>query len=622
MPAKASGSSLVTRTRAHQALSQAAHSRPFRVGSDGLPLLPCHDAPVCTVPTSSPSPPAVALFGHVDTKQNVRAQLLAQYSRSQQLEQVNEMTLRIDTELELLRRSCFAARNALWANVTPDEFEFQPVPSDTWTPQPANDKLSLRKMKINGALDGSGREFYPPIKTHVKEVEAVEYVRDRPWPPQEYALKPVAKPMRGRGGKRKAAPMAAVLEPMPLLARTCRECKTQSTPLWRTHTKTVKIRKHVLKENAFKNVATDLANAFVAQNMAMMTPQMLELKTVNEKIDVDVCLACSLKLKRADLFDKKRLEKKRRERQKKGHVASAAVGEKKRNRQQISLKKHKKQEVSTQQGNGTDREIEDEKKDSSTPVVMLKFSKEEIKAATGSSRERLENRKHSRKDKKKKKKHRRKREQVDDTECDYATLNPSSEQINGHEYAEGAVESGITSQDLALEDDASTRLKALKVDAEPEPIESGFQEEEEEVAVPARSSSRKRKSVQYTESPAVVETSVSASKKRRTSLSRTSRSTRAASAAAAPAADTPASTGIKRSRSKKELTRERELRARGQYCPVCNEVYEDDDQSTFICCDSCELWVHGACDPSLSAELIAAMAKTEDKYICPLCAGR
>jgi hypothetical protein len=61
----------------------------------------------------------------------------------------------------------------------------------------------------------------------------------------------------------------------------------------------------------------------------------------------------------------------------------------------------------------------------------------------------------------------------------------------------------------------------------------------------------------------------------------------------------------KRARTKKELARERELRALGQYCPVCNEVYEDDDQSTFVCCDSCELWVHGACDPSLTPYVVA-----------------
>ena len=46
--------------------------------------------------------------------------------------------------------------------------------------------------------------------------------------------------------------------------------------------------------------------------------------------------------------------------------------------------------------------------------------------------------------------------------------------------------------------------------------------------------------------------------------------------------------------------RETELRERKQYCPVCNQVYEDDDSSSFICCDACEMWIHFTCDPSLS----------------------
>ncbi|KAG6961145.1 hypothetical protein JG687_00007829 [Phytophthora cactorum] len=628
MPATASGSSLVTRTRADHASSRAAPGRPFRVGSDGLPLLPCHDAPVSVVPTSSPPPPAVALFGHVDTKQNVRAQLITRYSGSQ-LEQLSEMTLRIDTELELLRRSCFAQRNAQWGNITPDQFEYKPTPTDTWTPQPANDKLLLRKMKMDGTLDGSGREFYPPDKTHDKE-EAVEFVRDRPWPPQEFALKPVAKPSRGRGGKRKAAPMAAVLDPVPLLAKTCRECKTQSTPLWRTQTRTVKVKKQVLKNTAGNDVAANLANAFVAQSMAKMAPQKTEMKVVEEKVEVDLCLKCYLKLERADLFDKKRVEKKRQERRKKDQAAAAAQLEKKRLKHQIHLlKKHKKQEMLAAQQAAGEQVAEQVQEEAAAPAaVILKFTREEIEAATASSRERKKDRKHSRKDKKKKKKHRRKREHHEDSESDCPTPIPSPAQMNGYVYADRASEPYATPQVSAFEVEQthSTRhVEAMAVNTEPETLDSGFHEDDKEVSTPARSSSRKRKSVQYTEPAVEVESPASASKKRKTSSSRTPRSKRATtSVAPAPAvvAVPPTPSVKKRTRTKKELARERELRALGQYCPVCNEVYEDDDQNTFVCCDSCELWVHGACDPSLTPAIIAAMANTEDKYICPLCAGR
>ncbi|KAG7393419.1 hypothetical protein PHYPSEUDO_009623 [Phytophthora pseudosyringae] len=626
MPATASGSSLVTRTRANHAPSRAAPGRPFRVGSDGLPLLPCH-ASVSAAPAPDVPAPAVALFGHVESRRDVRSQLEARFGRAQQLEQVSEMTLRIDTELELLRRSCFAQRNSQWGGATPDQFEFRPVPSDAWTPQPANDKLLLRKMKMDGLFDGNGKEFYPPDKKLDAE-EAVEFVRDRPWPPREFALKPVTKPSRGRGGKRKAVPMAAVLDPVPLLAKTCRECKTQSTPLWRTQTRSVKVKKQVVKTVAATDVATSLANAFVAQNMANIVPRTTEVKMVEEKTEVDLCLQCYLKLERADLFDKKRVEKKREERRKKDHAAAAALQEKKRLKHQIQLlkkqqKEYKKQELLEASGEQVAEHVQE---DVATPdAVILKFSREEIEAATGSSRERKKDRKHhSRKDKKKKKKHRRKREHVEDSDSDGPTPIPSPAQMNGFVYADLY----STSQASAFEVEqthSASHVEAIVVETKPEALEGGFPEDEEGASTPARSSSRKRKSTQYTETAVLVESPTSASKKRKTPSSRTPRSKRAAaSAAPAPvAAAAPAAPSAKkRTRTKKELARERELRALGQYCPVCNEVYEDDDQNTFVCCDSCELWVHGACDPSLTPVIIAAMANTEDKYICPLCAGR
>ncbi|KAK1941709.1 hypothetical protein P3T76_006773 [Phytophthora citrophthora] len=636
-----SGSSLVTRTQAQDASSRAVPGRPFRVGSDGLPLLPCHGAPVTIAPASS-CLPAVAQFGHVDSHEDVREQLVSLYTRNQQIEQVSEMTLRIDTELELLRRSCFAQRNAQWGNATPDLFEFQPVPNDTWTPQPANDKLLLRKMKMEGVLDGSGKEFYPPDKSKEKE-DAMEFVRDRPWPPREFALKPVTKPSRGRGGKRKAAPMAAVLDPVPVLAKTCLNCKTQSTPLWRTQTRTRKVKKQVVM-SVGGDAAASLANAFVAQNMANIQPQKTELREVDEKYEVDLCLKCYLKLERADLFDKKRVEKKREERRKKDQAAAAVQLEKKRLKQQIhQLKKQqKKQEKLAHQANES---AQDQMQDVASPAaVILKFTREEIEAATAPSKERKKDRKHSRKDKKKKKKHRRRREHLEDSDSDGPTPIPSPAQMNGYVYAD---RTNATPQTLTYESEQTSVEQTTAVDA----VEASHIDfhGDEGVSTPARSSSRKRKSVQYTEAIVPEESPSSASKKRKTSSSRTPRSKRAATSEApvpVAVAAPPVPSAKKRARTKKELARERELRALGQYCPVCNEVYEDDDQSTFVCCDSCELWVHGACDPSLTPyvpclhienllkvltcfpvvfvcrAIIAAMTNTDDKYICPLCAGR
>ncbi|POM73692.1 Hypothetical protein PHPALM_9440 [Phytophthora palmivora] len=446
MPPTASKSSLVTRPRADHA-SRAAPGRPFRVGSDGLPLLPCHDAPVHVAYASNAPSTSIAQFGHVDSREDVRTQLQAFYSRTQQINQVSEMTLRIDTELELLRRSCFAQRNAQWGNVTPDQFEFKPVLDDVWTPEPANAKLSLRKMKMEGLFDGNGREFYPPDKK--LDDDSVEFTR------------------------------------------------------------TVKVKKQV-------NVAASLANAFVAQNLAKIEPQMVVME---EKREVDLCLQCYLKLERADLFDKKRVEKKRAERRKKDQAAAAALLEKKRLKHQIHLLKKQQKEHKKQEKLVTDELLEEQVEDVAPPAaVILKFTRQEIEAAT---KERKKDRKHSRKDKKKKKKHRRKREMAEDSESDDPTPIPSPAQMNGYVYADRA----------------------------PEPITLIRFEEAQDVLVSIE------------------------------------------------AIDTKSD-------------------------DTCSCFYEDDDQNTFVCCDSCELWVHGACDPSLTPEAIAAMANTEDKYICPLCAGR
>ncbi|EGZ20785.1 hypothetical protein PHYSODRAFT_298767 [Phytophthora sojae] len=568
-------------------------SRPFRVGSDGLPLLPCHDARVTVAfaeaARAPPPPRAVSAFGSVDSPAAVRRQLEALYARTQQLPALSEATLRADTELELLRRRCFAQRNAQWGYTTPDQLEFRPQPHAQWTPQPANAKLALRQAKIDGALDKE-LAFSAADGARGRD-QPLQPVRDRPWPPVEFALKTVAKPARGRGGKRKAAPMAAVLDPVPLLARTCRECGTQSTPLWRSQTQ--------------EQTPAD------AQQQAQAVAPTPTPVSAQQKLDL--CLRCYLKLERADLFDKKRVEKRREERRKKEQAAAAALQEKKRLKHQIhALKKqqkeHKKQEAVDDEQ--LMEQVPREQQQEEEAPVILKFTREEIEAATGSSKERKKDRKHSRKDKKKKKKkHRRKHELEVESDSDGPTPIPSPAQMNGFVYADRAPEPYTTPQTSAFTVDhaeSAKRTEAMVVETEPEALDDsddrGFNEEDDMSSTPARSS-RKRKSVQRAEPVAIEESPSSASKKRKTSSSRSSRSKRsAASAPLAPAvvAVPPAPIVKKRARTKKELARERELRALGQYCPVCSEVYEDDDQSTFVCCDSCELWVHGACDPSLT----------------------
>lgn len=543
-----------------------APARPFRVGSDGLPLLPCH-APVSAFPAA----PAlrVTQFGHEDSNLDIRNSLLARYRHSDQ--SVSEMTLRIDTELEILRRSCFARRNAQWGNVTPDQFQFVPVPSGIWAPPVANPKAEVKV--VEGKSDGP----------QVASQEAPEYVRERAWPPKEFALKPLVKP-RGKAGRKKTLPMAAVVDPVPLLARTCKECGTQSSALWRKQNRSVTVTRP-------KPVVPG----------TVVKPGEVEMQLVQQQVQVDLCLPCFLKLERKDLFSKKAVEKRKQERRKKDQ--SAALMERKRLKEQIHVLQHQK-------------EVKEEQP---PEKIMLKFTREEIEAATG-TKERKRDRKH-RKDKKKKKKHRHRHEE---SESEGPTPLVSPAQMDDFVYADRAPEPYATPSTSVF--DLERSLSTTKPEAafengaarEIAGYDHGSVEPAESTSV--RSSSRKRKSVNRTSPARSIESPGSASKKRRASSSRPKRASAPEIPVVAPAAPLPAVQ--KRSRTKKELERERELRALGQYCPVCSEVYEDDDPNTFVCCDSCELWVHGACDPTLTPASIAAMANTDDKYICPLCGGR
>ncbi|RLN50537.1 hypothetical protein BBJ28_00014071, partial [Nothophytophthora sp. Chile5] len=613
----------------------------------------------------------VERFGEIGTKESVRTQLLAFYTRTRQLTSprkqqtdlesgVSEMTLRIDTELELLRRQCFAERNAQWGNAMPDQFAFVPAIDAVWKPQPANEKLALRALREAGALgNGVVNDKKDTATTTLAEAKQKrekldfplgQFARDRPWPPREFALKPTVKPSRARGGKRKSIPAVVALERPPLLAKTCRQCHTQSTPLWRTQTRTVLATRKIVNEtpvagvsavgssmiSATSTVANGASAAGAAENAKLAgNAAQGETEQQEVQVQVDVCLTCYLKLERGELFQRKRLEIKRKERARRDGAAAAAQQEKKRLKQQIQMlkkqqKQQKKQELlAAQQAVTSERSTDEVKGD----AVMLKFSREEIEAATATEGKKRD-RKRGRKEKKKKK-HRRKYEE---SESDGVSPLPSPAQMDGYEYADRVPEPYAAPSTSAFdteegeavkgrEDSVTSDPTSRQLDAWKDDQDYAAVEEAAEAGV-TRTSSRARRTSKRGVSPAKsVESTASGSKKRKVAgTSRTPRSKRgAASAAAAPvivAAAPPVPSARKRSRTKKELTRERELRALGQYCPVCNEVYEEDDESTFVCCDSCELWVHGACDSSLSPELIASMAASDDKYICPLCAGR
>ena len=57
----------------------------------------------------------------------------------------------------------------------------------------------------------------------------------------------------------------------------------------------------------------------------------------------------------------------------------------------------------------------------------------------------------------------------------------------------------------------------------------------------------------------------------------------------------------------------------GDFCKVCEEMYLPTDKD-MVCCDSCNMWIHGKCDPEAANVIIqSSLSKEELPYSCPMC---
>jgi hypothetical protein len=70
-----------------------------------------------------------------------------------------------------------------------------------------------------------------------------------------------------------------------------------------------------------------------------------------------------------------------------------------------------------------------------------------------------------------------------------------------------------------------------------------------------------------------------------------------------------------------------QLKEKGNFCPVCQHVYYDDDYETpMIECEmaTCQKWVHVACDPDLTDARYQSLSNnsSDEKYHCPGCRGQ
>ncbi|KAF1334268.1 hypothetical protein FI667_g2339, partial [Globisporangium splendens] len=667
----------------------------------------------------------VDVYGDVSSRDAVRQQLLRFYEDTKQIapatgmekgdaaltttamvgDGISEMTLRIDTELELLRRQCFAERNAQWNYYTPDMFTYEPVAEPQWLPQQSvsNRKLAwTRQNKQDASENGDEKDSVGVIGMmdgHNKRgVSVGEFARDRPWPPKEFTQKANTRPPRARGGKRKAP--AAVMEEKSVFSRLCAECQTQTTPLWR------KVPREVVtsatatangqKKAGKQTTAVPVTPAVVAQPTDPLVPSD-DTSTPQEQPEpeqVDVCLTCYLKLQRRDVFERKKAEKAKQAREKKERVAAQALAEKKRLKQQIQLLKKQQAQVQALAKSSSKQHVK-RQDDAEVPVPPIKIvikseafvdqgevanfgnsnggdaaqdngdehdSKDNVQWLAEASAAKRKDKKKSKKDKKKKKKKsssskKSKTRDVEDEDAgergdedDNASESdsgmpamPSPPQREGsYEHADRASRAAAAPSVASDQEEEAIRQRRRRHEVKQEVdtaadtpsvtsssrIRKGRSESVVSVttstgdAPPAPPSSRKRKSSIVA---AAAAASVVALTTKDASSARASRS-KATPAVVSLTAATPPPVVVlapprKRVRAK-ETARERELRALGQYCPVCNLTYEEDDESSFVCCDSCEMWVHAACDTALTPESIAVLADSSEKYICPLCAGR
>ncbi|KAG9410681.1 hypothetical protein AC1031_018706 [Aphanomyces cochlioides] len=328
-----------------------------------------------------------------------------------------------------------------------------------------------------------------------------EYVRDRAWPPKEFALKNTPKTGPGRGGGRKRkipekTPAQMDEERLVMdFGKTCIDCGTQNSPLWRQVDAAVEIPQ-------------------TAPDQIVIIPK------------EDICLMCYVQRTcgakvRAQLTKKKKektIKAKEEAKAKKAPVTSPTV--------EIVSTENYEQPVDDQD----DASTEDEKRSKKSSKKSSKKKKKKSKKSSSS-----------------------------------VPVSPTSP-------------------------------KALKPPLSPKktPLAPLIIEDDAEQPPPLMRSSRKESSKKRSRDSSVSPhvTPKSKSSKREVPV-------------VAPL----------------ETPREKELRAKGQYCPVCNLTYEDDDASEFVCCDSCEMWVHSLCDPQLTAERMKELAEPEAKYIGPCCAN-
>nr|CCA15418.1 conserved hypothetical protein [Albugo laibachii Nc14] len=544
-----------------------------------------------------------ALFQKHQTQKSLRKAFVSFYEATNQKDLITEMMLQSDVEMEISRRQCFSWRNAHWNGVTPDRFTYRPKAKAEINVQELARNHQRKRMHLD-PLSKLAPAFQIDSREDNRKL-VLKFVPDPMWPPKEFSFQPIVKAVRSnaRGKRKNASATASILslletlameEAKQIRAKVCCRCHTQKTALWRVVTRTgPENQNEKLPKSSDKT-------ASVGTQGSKCTP--VFLPAVKEQSTVTVCNECYLKTECGDLLERKRLDRYRKridkELRAKKLIAKQQRDEKRQQKlqQQLSRKAHRAQDMTVLNevhedavdhngewkavGNASDGSPHNKQEG-----TILTFAKSN---STCSAHQSQRTRKGDRKKKSKKARRKRKYYSESEEEEDYSTKSisplviPATSVRNGDLDFEQKNRSGHSSRQ------SSNRSKGS----------SSTLSETQTCASPLSRPKRKQSST----------TSVD----NLTSSIITPRSKRG----------NRGSTLIKMERPSIEPSRENELRSIGQYCPVCNQVYEDDDAASFVCCDSCEMWVHSACDTDLTPAKLATLAGTNETYICPLCGGR
>lgn len=518
-------------------------------------------------------------FEKQQTEKALKNAFVSFYEATNQKDIITEMMIQTDVQMELYRRQCFARRNAIWHGVTPDRFTYRPKEKAEISVQELARNCQRKRMHLD-PLSKVTSAFQIESRAENKK-RTLKCVPDPMWPPKEFSFQPIVKAVRNnaRGKRKNASATASILslletlameEAKQIRAKVCYRCHTQKTALWRAVTRSGPEHYQVKSVNCSdmtSNIETQESSCTSAPSAAGTEPS-----------TVTMCNECYLRTECGELLERKRLDRYRKRRDKELRVKKLVAKQQRNEKRQQKLQQQLLRKA--QRGQDTMNEVHEDavepngdwdagknapdiRNEQEGKILALSQSIPQC-SAHQSQRTRKADRK------KKSKKAKRKRKYYSESEDEEVYSNKSISPLL-------IPTTSLRNGDLDFEQKHRSGL-GLRPSSNRSKGSSATLLEAQTCASPLSRPKRTQSSA-CIESAENLTSSLGTPKNKRANRS---------------------STTVKNERPSIEPSRENELRSIGQYCPVCNQVYEDDDAASFVCCDSCEMWVHSACDIDLT----------------------